>query len=68
MKEQSKIWALCLALVPLMMAAHVEYAVTVQRFTSRLRTLSPINCDAVLNIHLDEIANIILMRSVSTLS
>ena len=45
------------------MAAHVEYAVTVQNFTSRLRTLSlPINTDAVLNINLDEIAYIILMR------
>ena len=52
------------------MAAHVEYAVTLQTFTSRFRTLSlslslsPINSDAVLNIHLDETAHIILMRSV----
>ena len=32
--------ALSGSLAPLKMATHVEYAVTVQNFTSRLRTLS----------------------------
>ena len=51
-------------LVPLKMAAHVEFVVTVQNFTSRLGTLSlPINLDAVLNINLDDIAYIILVCS-----